>query len=159
MNIALVSEDPIIHGLCREVLRENHEWNLTVVPRGHCPPDADLYIWDDHGRISRPIEVGRATARHLFLLHPGELEPEARVADGIFTAEVLLKPLTRTGLAAVLKEVTNAVQEEFQNGSLRRHNPEEVIRSLIRSNIHIQQHDDERTNFLARAAHDFRAPL
>jgi signal transduction histidine kinase len=35
----------------------------------------------------------------------------------------------------------------------------EILQCLIQSNLKLQEYDQDRTNFLARALHDFRAPL
>ena len=36
---------------------------------------------------------------------------------------------------------------------------DEILQCLIQTNLKLQEYDQERTNFLARAIHDFRAPL
>jgi signal transduction histidine kinase len=158
MNIVLVSEDPEVRELCRDLLREQDAGDLTMATPDQCPVDADLYIWDEHATVPPTVDTGRRSSRHLLLLHPDEMERDARASDGTFAVEILLKPLTRRGFAAFLRLAAKARQDERNGGS---HHPARNEYPQPPSDRHtpIQKYDEERTNFLARALHDFRAPL
>jgi signal transduction histidine kinase len=43
-------------------------------------------------------------------------------------------------------------------GTLRK-NRDEILQHLLHANLRLQEYDQQRTNFIARAVHDFRAPL
>jgi signal transduction histidine kinase len=76
---------------------------------------------------------------------------------------VLLKPVTRCALRAFLGQ--RRLQWEEQHGESGRRPGElraerdEMLQCLIEANLRLQEYDRERTNLLARAVHDFRAPL
>jgi signal transduction histidine kinase len=40
-----------------------------------------------------------------------------------------------------------------------RANRDDLLQRLLQANLHLQEYDRQRTNFIARAVHDFRAPL
>ncbi len=84
-----------------------------------------------------------------------------------YPAEVnlILKPVTRSALRAFLgqacsrwKEQQSKAEEEPRIQSLRS-DRDELLQCLIQANLKLQEYDQDRTNFLARAIHDFRAPL
>jgi signal transduction histidine kinase len=73
---------------------------------------------------------------------------------------VLLKPVTRVTLGAFL---SFAAALDHSSGmpaetSLRA-DRDDILQCLIQTNLRLQEYDQGRTNFIARAMHDFRAPL
>jgi signal transduction histidine kinase len=158
MQIVLVSEDHELQKLCGDVVNEfaGLDWRLTAAPPDRCPGAADLYIWDDHGRTAPPAHLDQAWFRHLFVVDREELggQPQAKPA-----ATVLLKPVTRACLAAFLGLAASAAEERAAAASMLRAERDEILQCLIQSNLQIQRYDQDRTNFLARAVHDFRTPL
>jgi len=50
-------------------------------------------------------------------------------------------------------------QDGISATSLLRADRDEMLQCLIQTNLKLQEYDQDRTNFLARAIHDFRAPL
>jgi signal transduction histidine kinase len=158
MQIVLVSEDYELQKLCGDVVHEfaGLDWRLTTASPDRCPAAADLYIWDDHGRMAPPAGLDQAWFRHLFVLdrndlsHSGEQPP---------ATAILLKPVTRACLSAFLGLTAAAAQERAAAASTLRAERDEILQCLIQSNLQIQRYDQDRTNFLARAVHDFRTPL
>jgi signal transduction histidine kinase len=75
-------------------------------------------------------------------------------------ASVLLKPVHRVVLRAFLEQAISSDVSRTKDcmGSMRA-NRDEMFQQLIQSNLKLQEYDQERTNFLSRAVHDFRAPL
>jgi signal transduction histidine kinase len=78
---------------------------------------------------------------------------------GSAEANILLKPITRASLSAFLGMAVSAFQERLGTATSLRADRDEILQCLIQSNLKLQEYDQDRTNFLARAVHDFRAPL
>ena len=157
MEIRLVSEDSELYKLCREILIEVPQRRCTlsalspkeVVLDG----DADLYIWDFQPEFLFPEQLHGNSAKHVFLVSRQDL-PNFRVEMGSTGPLILLKPATRAALSAFLglaasEAVTSSVLADR----------DEILQCLIQTNLKLQEYDQDRTSFLARAVHDFRAPL
>ncbi len=75
----------------------------------------------------------------------------------------LLKPVKRPVLAAFLSGAVNRFVGSQDNGSgpaKLRAEREDLLQVLLEANLlRLQECDQDRTNFLARALHDFRTPL
>ena len=78
---------------------------------------------------------------------------------GAAEANILLKPVTRPTLAAFLGLALAAQEERIVAAHSLRADRDELLQCLIQTNLKLQEYDQDRTNFLARAVHDFRAPL
>jgi len=155
MNIKLVSEDDGLYKLCREILSEvsGRHWTLTAVSAKDVGPDGDVYIWDFEPNVLLSGQIQRTSARHLFLVNRQDLT-DFRVEMGPAGPLILLKPVSRAALSTFL---TLAVSSEAANSLLA--DRDEILQCLIQTNLKLQEYDQDRTNFLARAVHDFRAPL
>lgn len=160
MNIALISADSDLSNMCREILDEHNslDWHLSMASPGACPSGSDLYIWDGTSTIDFSREIDQPFPKHLFLLHHAEV---ARFRENLGTAEaaILLKPVTRACLSAFLGFAASTFQERVSTTSSLRSDRDEILQCLIQSNLQLQQYEQDRTNFLTRAIHDFRAPL
>jgi len=122
-------------------------------------PDADLYIWDyapDAGLDSTVL--GRPAAQHLVVVDPKYVDALASIQNCIC---ILLKPVTPFTLNAF-------VELAFKNWEARRQAREvetlrldrdTLLQYVLEVNLRLQEYDQARSNFLARALHDFRAPL
>src|SRR5215469_13777820 len=132
MQIVLVSEDQELGKLCEDVLHEfaSLEWRLTTVAPGGPPPPADLYIWDDHGRITPPAGLDQAWFRHLFVVHRDDLSANGTEDT---PAAVLLKPVTRACLAAFLGLAAAAARERAAAANTLRAERDEILQCLIQS--------------------------
>jgi len=160
MNIQLVSRDADLHKLCREILHEfsEHDWQLVTDAPGDSASAADFYIWDFQDNGSIPGKLDRSLSSHLFLVHRDEL---TKLHDclGRSEANILLKPVTRPTLSAFLGLAVSAHEDRVSNASVLHADRDEMLQCLIQTNLKLQEFDQDRTNFLARALHDFRAPL
>jgi signal transduction histidine kinase len=161
MHIILVSEDQELRKLCNDVLNEfpRLDWQLTMATPPDWPRHGDLYIWDDHGRTAPPPDVDPAWPRHLFVVHRDQIANCWDTPEAVSASAILLKPVTRACLAAFLELATSAAQERTLSANSLRADRDDLLQCLIQSNLRIQRYDQDRTNFLARAVHDFRAPL
>jgi signal transduction histidine kinase len=157
MNIKLVSQDRELEGLCREILLEitRHAWTLSVVEPETAGIDGDIYLWDCHPNIAIPPSIAKNSSAHLFLTSRKDL-PRLRTQRD---CNVLLKPVTRATLSAFLGLAVAAHEERLSAASSLRADCDEILQCLIQANLKLQEYDQDRTAFLARAVHDFRAPL
>jgi signal transduction histidine kinase len=153
MDIKLVSNDGHLYKLCREILAEmpGHPCTFAAVSIEGTAAGADLYIWDYQPNISIPEHW--SASKHLFLVPLKDLSAFRKRTE-ITEANVLLKPVTRAMLAAFL-----GLAISNQAVTSLRADRDEILQYLIQTNLKLQEYDQDRTNFLARAVHDFRAPL
>jgi len=161
MELILVSPEPELHQICLEVLGELGEnCNLVVAEPNSVPAGGDLYIWDFQPGHAIPDRIaGQPAWKHLVLVHRKDLgvfHQHNACADPVF----LLKPVTRVTLSAFLGQaLAICVGPRSSAVATMRANSDELLQCLIQTNLKLQEYDQERTNFLARAVHDFRAPL
>jgi K+-sensing histidine kinase KdpD len=103
-----------------------------------------------------PAGIDKRFSKHLFLIPRSNV---VKFQDEIGNAEaaILLKPMTRACLTAFLGRV--ACQQRMSTDDTLRVDRDEILQCLIHANLRLQEYDQDRTNFLARALHDFRAPL
>jgi signal transduction histidine kinase len=155
MEIRLISRAEDLHRLCRDVVAELPLRNctLSVLP-ADSGASADLYIWDFEPTLSLAPESERSASKHLFLVDRKDLSAFFRKGSESPDINLLLKPVSRTMLSAF---VGFAVSSHVDNAL--RTDRDEMFQYLIQTNLKLQQHNDDRTNFLSRAIHDFRAPL
>ena len=160
MNIILISEDDRLRRTCSEVLSEFRglQWKLTAVTLADCPQDADVYIWDNPGQVPHFPEFDRSSSKHIFII---DLSDNPRCLDGdvALPRAVLLKPVTRSYLSAFLGLAVAAAQERISTVNSPRGDRDEILQGLIQSDLYIQKHDQDRSNFLSRVVHDLEAPL
>lgn len=159
MEVILISGDADLYKMCREILTEftGLECNLIQTAPESCPPGADFYIWDSPGRID-PVGLGPRLSRHLFLVPRYDV---AKFQEDLGNAEaaILLKPVTRAWLTAFLGFAAEAFHQRMSSADTLRADRDEMLQCLVQANLQLQEYDQDRTNFLARAVHDFRAPL
>lgn len=160
MKVLLASTDADLFQLCRDILDEYDglDWHLSKVTPGIGPADVDLYIWDGAPATDFARETDQRFSKHLFLLHSAEVAT-FRENLGATEAAILLKPITRTALSAFLGLAASTVRDHLSTPSSLRTDRDEMLQCLIQSNLELQQYEQDRTNFLTRAVHDFRAPL
>ena len=103
-----------------------------------------------------PDAVTLHASRHLFLVQRQDLA-HFRAQTGATDTHVLLKPASRATLTAFLGAAAQA--DRPSASSALRADRDEILQCLIQANLKLQEYDQDRTNFLARAVHDFRAPL
>jgi signal transduction histidine kinase len=165
MTLTLFSGDPQLAALCRDILRSlpEDDWQFRLEDFSPITDPPALYIWDYEADFSAPESASFATAaRQVVLVHSRDLDLfRERVPD--CRAHVLLKPVTRTTLGAFLEPLLGIgvrPSEDRHNGAMSLvRDRDDLLQCLMQMNLRLQEYDQERTNFLARAVHDFRAPL
>jgi signal transduction histidine kinase len=160
MKVILVSRDGDLYKLCREILSEipGRDRHLSTATSANCTPGAALYIWDDQTKVDLPQKVEPSLAKHLFLIHRKDVVKFHHNLGGA-EANILLKPVTRATLAAFLGRAASPLQGRSSTADALRTDRDEMLQCLIQANLKLQEYDQDRTNFLTRAVHDFRAPL
>jgi signal transduction histidine kinase len=162
MHIQLVSTDQTLYRLCRETLAgyRRNDWtlNMGASPNGGASPD--LFIWDCDSDVPLPRELDFEQERkNIFLV---SRKKTAALLERLPMAAmaILLKPVNQATLGAFLEHA--AKRHELNHApdvnSLRA-DRDEILQCLLHANLKLQEYDQDRTNFLARAVHDFRAPL
>ena len=154
LNVA--SSDATLIGTCQEVLRD------LDPPETEDGRPLQIYLWDytpDEEDIGFPLPAQGQTVFYVVpAAYLGQLRARIPEAEG----SILLKPLTRVVLRAFLGSAIlnhgrlTASHDEL--GTLRA-NRDEMLQHLLHANLRLQEYDQQRTNFIARALHDFRAPL
>jgi signal transduction histidine kinase len=165
MKIHLVSKNRELQDLCKEVLTDisANGWTLTSSPHAGIDAAADVHIWDFEPQESEiPQELSPAEARrHFFILHRKHLE-SFREAMRTPDVNILLKPVTRAAFRVFLGEAWRQWGRTSgcpRSSSELRAVCDEMLQFLLDANLRLQEYDQDRTNFLARAVHDLRAPL
>ena len=159
MKVILVSRDQELYSLCRNVLDALSVEKLVLEAPGSRHGTADLTIWDlSSGQA--PDALGKES-RDLFIVSRKAL-PSIQKLLPVCTFGMLLKPVKRPVLHAflsiALKNGWSSPEDEHQASS-RLDSRDQLLQALLEANVRLQECDQDRTNFLARALHDFRTPL
>ena len=154
-DIKLISQDRDLLKACREILIEiaPESWTLSPALPDEDVSGADLCIWDFHPNFAIPGHLLSPFAKVLFLVHRDDLAA-FRAGTGAQEPNILLKPYTHPTLTAFLTMAVSA-----PSAASLRADRDNMLQCLIQTNLKLQEYDQDRTNFLARAVHDFRAPL
>jgi len=159
MELRLVSKDAELHKMCRDILQDisEHLWTVVTEVPSVGANESELYIWDYQPDVDLPY-AANVSSTHLYLVHRKDINQFYQIA-GTTQANILLKPVTRATLAAFLGLAVAAHRERVSTAKSLRADRDEMLQCLIQANLKLQEYDQDRTNFLARAVHDFRAPL
>jgi signal transduction histidine kinase len=159
MEITLISRDKDLPRLCRDILTEvaRQKWTLSVVEVDDVPLHSDLYLWD-LPPTAIPSRFPSDNATHLSLISRKDLA-SVRQQPGRLNPNILLKPVTCATLTAFLTLAVNTHEHRQLDRTSLRADLDEILQCLIQTNLKLQEYDLDRTAFLARAVHDFRAPL
>jgi hypothetical protein len=166
LRLCVVSDDQDLIRLCREVLRELGDTSSARQVEFHSlpVPNCEVCLWDYEPERPGPSFDGPDSPKVFYLVRPSQLQSlRQRVPSS--EGSVLLKPVTRAVLGIFLASnmpknggagFSQPTSSEL--GSLRA-SRDEILQSLLHANLRLQEYDQQRTNFIARAVHDFRAPL
>jgi signal transduction histidine kinase len=164
MKVVVVSKNPDLCAVCTEVVRQLLGNESVVIADSIIHVSThDLCLWDfepDETELPDRVEPGQL--RNLFFLVQRKHVAALRQHFGIIEVNTILKPVTRAALRAFLSEACRRGRKEQFNHDPQsnvRAERDDILQSLIEANLKLQEYDQERTNFLARAIHDFRAPL
>lgn len=158
----VVSSDARVVGICRDVLREWGEVSSAAEARAarqNADAQPKICIWDYESQQRTPSADELADCGAFYLVPPAQTESLLENNPSA-AGNILLKPVTRAVLRAFLASVVppkdRAVSAEV--GELRA-NRDDLLQHLLQANLRLQEYDQQRTHFIARAVHDFRAPL
>jgi signal transduction histidine kinase len=160
ITLLVVTVDHELVALCREVLREFSE--TLGDPELHSNGDrigqTKVCLWDYRNGEAAPDEEALTESQVFYLVHPSHLDQllrEEPAAEG----HILLKPVTRAVLRTFLWSAATVRKTPAAVVGTLRANRDELLQRLLQANLRLQEYDQQRTNFIARAVHDFRAPL
>lgn len=163
MRICVVSEDPSLLEWFREILNRPCAQRAELVavgPRGHIPDQAGVFVWDVNGMgesLASWVEA-RVGAHHILLVRREQLRLLEQVVPGQ-ACTILLKPLDRAQLRVILEPCLVEGCSLPQRIAFVEKERDSLLECLLDTNLLLQEYDQQRGNFLARAAHDLRAPL
>lgn len=154
MRLALISRDDTLKRLCQEVLATlpAGQWRLVVASPDEAAPAGDVYLWDWERGLPLPAALGeQGSAQHLLAMG----REDARDLLGLLpwsAVTLLLKPVQPDALRHLLEQAAGRM------GALRQ-DRDAILDCLLEATVRLQQQEQNRMNFLARAVHDFRTPL
>jgi signal transduction histidine kinase len=161
ISVIIVSADSGVIELCREIIAEYFDitWDLTVCSEpATAAQECDIYLCDISTGARLPECTGWGQTHFVLLRRTDVAEFCQQHAEA--AASILLKPVTRPTLRAIFSSVIGAKQaKETEAVKSLRVDRDELLQCLIQANLRLQEYDQERTNFLSRAVHDFRAPV
>jgi len=167
-TIALVARDIQLWDLCQECANAIETAHCKIIqhdPGQATDISADLLIWDVD---STPWPIGsqastQSNQEQLFLIGRKQLR-EFLTDMPLGAGSTLLKPLSLRTLQIFLEQAVARWRDSFLADIDNSDDPQDsyakdALQCLLMANLKLQEYDQDRTNFLARAVHDFRAPL
>lgn len=156
MQVCLVSNDEKLRDFLSTIVGSGF---LSLAP-GEKLIRADFYIFDFQltSGVSQIVEAEAGNC--LFLVDPKDLAAFGEQMEGR-PVSILLKPIQRRPVEAFLESFRQSWQSrsEHENAERFRSERDELLQHLLQANLRLQEYDQERTQFLARALHDLRTPL
>lgn len=159
MKVCVIANDPEVHAVCREAMTGLGQFapNVTVVgPERASEADGDVLIWDWEAVSpffdpeTTPLECGR----QIFIVSRNDLHDFIDKMP-LGPGSTILKPVSRTTLRIFLNQAPKSIRRRGTGSADR----QDLLQYVLEANLRLQEYDQDRTNFLARAVHDFRAPL
>ena len=154
MMAIIFSDDQPLFEFCRAILADYKAIQLIQAKPEVPLQEAQIYIWDYCPGMNIALEIASANpSRHLVLAERKDLAGPAGAS--LLTTMVLLKPVTQAALAAWF----NHSLAQCTAISRSRNERFGIVDTLFETSLHLQEYDQARTDFLAKAIHDFRTPL
>ncbi len=164
MQVTLISRDDTLKQVCQEALASlPAEWRMIAADPDEPFSAGELNIWDWgwHAPLVH-LSGGPHQGAHIVVT---SREDAGTVLEAFpFPAvTVLLKPVNPETLRCFLEQAASRHQgsgaaKAWPQSSLRK-DRDSILDCLLETMLRMQEHDQDRTNFLARAVHDFRTPL
>lgn len=160
MKVCLLSTDHRVREICRQALAGVPEaaWDFLACRPDQPLPDSDVYVWDyEAGRDEHALPTMLDAGRFIFLIRREDLDALARLLGGR-PLWVILKPVQAVTLRSFIEQASRMLESSQAVAALREQR-DRILDCLLEANLELQEFDQQRTNFLSRAVHDFRAPL
>ena len=156
MHVCLVSSDQKLRHFVSEIVGNGF---FSLAPSEPLA-EADFYVIDFQPSSILPRFGGPNFGNQLFLVDPKDLTAFGQQICGA-PGCVLLKPFARRAFEAFLDSFRQTWEARYNRQQAERFRSErdELLQHLLQANLSLQEYDQERTRFLARALHDFRTPL
>ncbi len=156
MHVCLLSSDQKLRYFVSEIVGNGF---FSLSPSEPLA-EADFYVIDFQPSSVLPRFGGPNFGNHLFLVDPKDLTAFGEQICGA-PGCVLLKPFARRAFEAFLDSFRQTWEAKYNRQQAERFRSErdELLQHLLQANLSLQEYDQERTRFLARALHDFRTPL
>ncbi len=159
MEIALYSNDPELQTLCQQIARLTPGARCTVrsdflaQPTSHC----DVWIYDSNLAPLEELSEWHRTTAGIVLVSRSELA-QIRAKMLHLRAIILLRPVNRARLEIAIEQSLCRPVYTVDCDVLRI-NCDELLEYLLHAGLRLQEYDQERAQFLARAIYELRAPL
>jgi signal transduction histidine kinase len=177
MKICVLSKGLQLFNSCRRAVQElapaplgelkanSREAEIDVVlsnPNEVPPFDADLLVWDvddiKRENCSNGIFAASPTQDQVFVIGRRRAE-EFLLNLPLGAGNALLKPVSESTLRSFVEQAATRARSRQASAKAPDADRPDLLHYLLTANLRLQAYDQERTNFLARAVHDFRAPL
>jgi signal transduction histidine kinase len=166
INLFVASTDRALISTCQEVLRdlETHSTETS----NPAAAAIQVCLWDFEPNELNIRFPEPALGQKIFYVVPAAHLDQLRANFPEAEGHILLKPVTRIVLRAFLGSAMLSraglsrdanSNTASTNAGTQRANQDEMLQHLLHANLRLQEYDQQRTNFIARALHDFRAPL
>jgi signal transduction histidine kinase len=163
MRIKIISADSTLRQDCYDILVPLNGKDLSIISDRADRLPHDIAIWDYSPDMAWPDASELELCRnHLFLvenLHVGAMVRKLPAGP----VGLLLKPVTAATLHTFLEQAVarcgTSHPGSHSEADGAKADRDEILQFLLQANLKLQEYDHHRTNFLARAMHDFRAPL
>jgi signal transduction histidine kinase len=159
-RVSVITDDVDLVKRCKEALRLRNG-HLTIRHDTSADPGADLWVWDCRSSEGVPHNLPSCDLpKSMFLVNRDRLVefPEDIL---MFAATVALLPIDVARLSIALEQAF--ARQEILGRMHRGKDPagrkDALLQCLLQANLRLQECDQDRTNFLNRTLHDFRAPL
>lgn len=159
MEIALYSNDPELHTLCRDIVRLTPGARFTPMLEIQTPPSppTDICIYDTTLGSIQEVPDQNGLGSVILIVSQPELQ-HIRTKMLHLRALILLRPVNRARLEIAIEQSLSQPRYTVDCDLLRL-NRDELLECLLDANLRLQEYDQDRSHFLARAIHELRAPL
>ncbi len=158
MEIALYSNDPELQMLCQDVVRLTPGARCTVRADCRTPSSpSDVCIYDSSLSPIEDLPEKAGFSSGIVVVSRAEL-PQIRAKMLHLRATILLRPVNRARLEIAIEQSLSQPMYTMDCG-LMRLNRDELLEYLLQANLRLQEYDQGRSHFVARAIHELRGPL
>ena len=163
MRICIVSSNQALIDACRTNFDDlcSSTYEIEQSLSSETSTEFDLYIWDSESTPTLPSGMASLTDAIKIIVASKTSLPALRRTLPHNDFAFLQSPVTPLSLRVVLESAVARQQLGQYEEDLSRvkSDRDEILQELFETNLRLQEYDQNRTNFLARAIHDIRVPL